>query len=85
MEHTNNQDITIFEAGIDTEGEVWAESLLGQASYEQYLQIVEMLLTDLYTETGMDKTILAKELQDMVQQLEPLPDAHHDHTHEKNE
>lgn len=81
MNENKTEDITIFTAGLDSEGEVWAESVLGKVSYEQYLQMVEMLLTDLYTGMTIEKTDLQEDLHEIIEQLEPLPDANHDHTH----
>lgn len=81
MKENKTEDTTVFTAGLDDDGEVWAESVLGKASYEQYLQMVEMLLTDLYTGMTVEKADLEQSLQEIVKQLEPLPDADHDHTH----
>lgn len=81
MNENKTEDITVFTSGLDGDGEVWAESVLGKVSYEQYLQMVEMLLTDLYTGMTIEKTDLQQALHEIIEQLEPLPDADHDYTH----
>lgn len=78
MEHRNQEDQTIFEAGLDSDGEVWAISSLGQTTYDQYLEIIEMLLTDVYTETNIEKLTLQQDIQKIIQELEALPEAKHE-------
>lgn len=79
MEHRNQEDQTVFEAGLDSDGEVWAISSLGQTTYDQYLEIIEMLLTDVYTETNVEKLTLQQDIQKIIQELEALPEAKHEH------
>jgi hypothetical protein len=74
---SSKNDQQAFVAGNSSDGTAWLQSTLGVLSYDEYMQILDMIVEDMKDDLGrIDKAKFESDMQDIIRNVTKKPKHH---------